>query len=974
MIASIRAAVGLGLLSLLISAAAAQSNPKLWQIRDDAALASRPLARTATPDRYRTFALNKASLRQRLDRAPEEYKGGMPDQVIELPMPDGTTAKFRFEHSLVVEQGLADKYPELAATYRGYGIDDPTATVRFDILPNGFHAMILSPLGTVMVDPYANGDTDNYIAYYKRDLPRPQDGFKCDVGEKTFENFLTSGTFDQNSSIPDAADVISGTQLRTYRLALGATNEYASAVGGNTIAGTLAAQVAIMNRVNGVYERDVAIHMNIVANNNLIVYAGDQLCGGVACTTTNDPYTNSSGSTMLGENTTTLNAVIGSANYDIGHVFSTGGGGIATLNGPCGANKARGVTGLTNPIGDAFAIDYVAHEMGHQWGGNHTFNGSVNNCSGGNRAGSAAYEPGSGITIMAYAGICGNQDLALHSIDTFHVKSLEEITTYSQTGNGNTCAVTTTTNNTPPNVSVVGGPTFNIPRLTPFTLTAAANDINGDTITYDWEEYDLGAPTTSVPNTDTGGAMPIFRLYSPTLSPSRTYPSPTYILNNANVPPSTFDCGRGAGTPCLTGELMPQIGRTMTFKVVARDNRANGGGVNSAIATVVVDGTSGPFAVTSPNSAVSVQGNSQQVVTWSVANTNNAPVSAANVKISLSTDGGSTFPTVLAASTANDGSEAVTIPNAPTSTARIKVESATGIFFDISDTNFTISPYVAPATHTPSDFDGDGKSDVSTWRDSDGVWYRLNSSNGVFSATQFGASGDRIVPGDYDGDGKTDFAVWRPSNGTWYIQQSTAGFTAIQFGVSTDLPAQGDFDGDGKMDIAVFRPSNGTWYIQRSTLGFTASQFGATGDRPVAGDFDGDGKSDLAVFRPSTGVWYELGSTAGFSGLQFGNSTDKVVPADYDGDGRTDPAVFRDSVGTWFILASTSGFTGVQFGSPGDIPSPGDFDGDGKADTNVFRPSLGTSFRLNSSNGTLTATPFGAAADRPTQSGYVPVQ
>lgn len=222
-------------------------------------------------------------------------------------------------------------------------------------------------------------------------------------------------------------------------------------MGSNTVAGTLAAQVLIMNRVNGVYERDLAIRMVMIANNDQIVYAGNNMncpvgTGGTACTGANDPYTNNSGTAMLGENTTVLNQVIQTANYDIGHVFSTGGGGVATLNGPCGANKARGVTGLTNPVGDPFAIDYVAHQMGHQWGANHTFNSTTGSCGGGNRSATSAYEPGSGITIMAYAGICGNQNLALNSIDTFHVKSLEVIVAYSQTGNGNTCGVTTATN------------------------------------------------------------------------------------------------------------------------------------------------------------------------------------------------------------------------------------------------------------------------------------------------------------------------------------------------------------------------------------------------------------------------------------------------------------------------------------------------------------------------------------------------
>jgi len=698
----------------------------IWTAIDDSELSRRPAERTRTPENYRTFRLNKEELQKALASAPEEFSRSAEERTIELPMPDGKLARFSFEHSLVVEPGLLERYPELGATYVARGIDDPTATARFDFLPNGFHAIILSAEGTVLIDPYAKGDTENYVTYRKNDLHRLND-FNCEVGEATLDSLLNADLLKTQEIVDgQRPDVTSGGQLRVYRLALAATNEYAVAVGGNTIAGTLAAQVLIMNRVNGVYERDVAIRMVMIANNDQIVYAGDNMncpvgTGGSACTAANDPYTNNSGSTMLGQNTTTLNAVILTANYDIGHVFSTGGGGVATLNGPCGGSKARGVTGLTNPIGDAFAIDYVAHEIGHQWGGNHTFNGSVGSCSGGNRAGSAAYEPGSGITIMAYAGICGNQNLALNSIDTFHVKSLEEIIAYSQTGNGNTCAASTATGNTPPTVSVVGGPTFDIPKQTPFTLTAAGSDVNGDTITYDWQEYDLGAATSAVPNTDAGGAMPIFRPFLPTTNPARTFPSLAYVLNNANIPPATF------GASLLTGELLPQIGRTMLFQVIARDNRPNGGGINTATATVVVEGNSGPFQVTSQSTAAIYTGGSTQTVTWDVNGTTNAPVSAANVKISFSTDGGQTFPTVLSASTANDGSESVTIPNTPTTSARIKVEGVGKIFFDINDTNFQViagagtPPSVSSVTTNVTTAGATGHTITNTYTDDTGI-------------------------------------------------------------------------------------------------------------------------------------------------------------------------------------------------------------------------------------------------------------
>jgi Metallo-peptidase family M12/Carboxypeptidase regulatory-like domain len=673
---------------LIGSVSAAVSGDRLWTEISDNALRLAPVQRTDTPDNYRTFRLNKDMLRSILSQAPAEFSRSADPAVIELPMPNGRFERFDFEHSLIVEPELLLKYPELGATYVARGIDDPTATVRFDFLPNGFHAIVLSASGTVLIDPYAAGDTDNYVTYRKDDLI-DTGGFKCEVADSSLESFLNENIQNAANALgANRADVASGTQLRTYRLAVAATNEYAAAVGGNTVAGTLAAQVLIMNRVNGVYERDLAIRMVMIGTNNLVIYAADNLsCGGVACTSSNDPYTNSSGSAMLGENTTNLNNVITPANYDIGHVFSTGGGGVATLNGPCGGSKARGVTGLPNPVGDAFAIDYVAHEMGHQWGANHTYN-SGGGCAG-QRSGGSAYEPGSGVTIMAYAGICGNQNLARNSIDTFHVKSLEVITAFSQTGNGNTCGTATPTGNTPPEVSVAGGVIFDIPKQTPFALTAVATDANGDSLTYDWQQYDLGSSTTAVPNTDADGARPTFRPYLPSTSPTRFFPSLQYILNNANVPPATYNC---LGFTCLTGELLPQIGRAMEFQVIVRDNRVNGGGFNTATATVAVDSNSGPFEITSQGTAGTVYlPGSTQDVTWNVNGTTNSPVAAANVRISLSTDGGQTFPTVLADSTPNDGTHAVTLPNITTTTARIKVEAVGKIFFDINNANFSLS-------------------------------------------------------------------------------------------------------------------------------------------------------------------------------------------------------------------------------------------------------------------------------------------
>jgi hypothetical protein len=613
------------------------------------------------PRHFRALEVDVAALEAQLALAPPERSplAAAAPLVLALPYPDGSDRRFRVEESSILEPELAAKFPDLR-TFVAKGIDDPSATARLSLTPLGFHAMVLSTAGTVFIDPYARWDARYALSYWKRDgRAAPGAPFHCEVdgaaGEEPLEGFAAEA--------PPQIAVASGTQLRTYRLALAGTGEYTTAVCAPNPAAVscgLAAMVVSMNRVVGVYEREVAIRMVLVANNNLVVYTDGAT----------DPYTNGSGSTMLGQNVTNLNAVIGSANYDIGHVFSTGGGGVASLNVPCTSNKARGVTGNSNPVGDPFDIDYVAHEMGHQFGGAHTFNGTTSNCGGGNRSASSAYEPGSGTTIMAYAGICGAEDLQPHSDDTFHVRSFDQIVAFSTGATGGSCPVTTSTGNTPPTVNA--GAAYTIPKQTPFTLTGSATDSDRDSLTYMWEEFDLG--TAAPPNDDVAAVRPIFRSFVPLSVPSRTFPRWSDILGNT----------------ATLGESMSTRNRTMTFRMTSRDNRAGGGGVNWAATTVTVNATAGPFVVTQPDTAVTWVGGTTETVTWNVAGTDAAPVSCANVKIDLSTDGGANFTTAVLASTANDGSEAVTVPNTPTTQARLRVSCVGNVFFDVGNANFTI--------------------------------------------------------------------------------------------------------------------------------------------------------------------------------------------------------------------------------------------------------------------------------------------
>lgn len=625
--------------------------------------------RQIVPLDYRTLRLNVEAMRTLMNAAPVEGTVALRQSpsVVEMPMPGGETQRFRFVESPIMEMALAARFPRIR-TFLGQGIDDPTATIRFDMTPAGFHAMILSAGPTVYIDPYASQDVRHYISYFKHAIVHDgsrgldETGVVDPGGESAAEIARLVG---------QQRTVAIGEQLRTYRIAVATTGEYTTFHGG-TVSSGLAAVVTAMNRVNQIYEREVAIRMVLIANNDQIIYTN----------ASTDPYTNNSGSTMLGQNQTNLDNVIGNANYDIGHVFSTGGGGVAGLGVVCRTgSKARGVTGLPSPIGDPFYVDYVAHEIGHQFGGNHTFNGNSGSCSGGNRNGSTAYEPGSGTTVMAYAGICSPQNTQNFSDDYFHGISIDEIVAYSTLGSGSLCPVVTSTGNNAPVVNA-GSPGRTIPINTPFMLTGSATDGDGDALTFTWEQFDLGS--AGHPNSPVGNA-PIFRSFKGTSNPSRVFPRLSDILGNVQT----------------LGEILPSYGRTMNFRLTARDNRAGGGGVGKASTTVVATSSAGPFTIISPNTPITWLTNSVDTVKWNVANTNAAPVNCAFVNILLSLDGGQTFPVVLAANTPNDGIEAVNVPANISFTARVRVEAVDNIFFDISRANFSISTVASPALTFP---------------------------------------------------------------------------------------------------------------------------------------------------------------------------------------------------------------------------------------------------------------------------------
>jgi hypothetical protein len=582
-------------------------------------------------------------------------------------LPNGSFEKFRVVESPIMEPGLAAQFPNIK-TYSVKGIDDAYANGKIDwTLEFGFHGMVRSVHGDFFIDQYCLENTKDYISYYTSDFIKdpsqkiPEASLITDNDEK--KSFSEPGA--KINAMPPATCV--GTQLRRYRLAVACTGEYAVAATGSTtptVAQTLAKIVTSVNRVNGVYETEVAVRLILVATQTNVIFT-------VAAT---DPFAgNNNAGTLINESQSVITANIGSANYDVGHTFSTGGGGLAGLGVVCNnSQKARGITGSPSPVGDPYDIDYVAHEIGHQFAGNHTFNSTVSSCGGGNRNGSTAVEPGSGITIMAYAGICGSQDLAPNSIAYFHAISYDEIVNFTNLNGGNSCPVTTTTGNNPP--VVIGSGNYIVPKSTPFVLTGSATDIDGDALTYSWEETSLG----TAGNWNSGNKN-FFMSYTPTPSPSRLFPKQSVVLS-----------GNYTGTK---GEYVPATAQTIQFRLTARDNKMGGGGVCYSINTITVSGTAGPLSVTYPDATGIVWGSSTpQTITWAVNGTNAAPVSCDSVKILISYNGGITYSTLLG-STPNDGAELITAPTVTASilTCRIKVESKGNIFYDVSNNNFEIS-------------------------------------------------------------------------------------------------------------------------------------------------------------------------------------------------------------------------------------------------------------------------------------------
>lgn len=624
---------------------AQRNNP--WQVlSSDKVITAEKIRETTYSANQKLLQFNAEQFKQTLANVAERASG-QAGVEIQLPNIQGKLESFLIWESSNFAPELQAQFPEIRA-YVGKGVTDPTAILNLSFSPQGIQTMVFrADNGSEFIEPFTK-DRSVYVVFDSKTRTKSSLPFVCATEDVAMANGLRQGINNQVQSNDQV--------YRTMRLALSCTGEYGTYHGG--AAGALAAMNATMTRCNGVFERDLAVKLIIIANNNSIIYTNANT----------DPYSPASGmGNWNAELQANLTAVIGEANYDIGHLFgATGGGGSAGCIGCVCVNNQKG-SGITSPadgvpMGDTFDIDYVAHEMGHQMGANHTFTHTGENNA-------VNVEPGSGSTIMAYAGIGGGgTDMQSNSDDYFTYRSILQIQTNLS---GKSCPVSTNIATTNPRPTVSAGASYTIPVSTAFKLTGSGSDTAGQNLTYCWEQNNdattVGGTSTFPSPTKTDG--PNWRSRVPSASPVRFMPPFQNVLSGQLV---------------NTWETVSSVARTLTFTLTVRDNVLGGGQTNTGVMAVTVVDGGGAFAITNPNvENVSWAPGSTQTVTWNVAGTTGNGINTANVNILFSADGGATF-TALASNTPNDGSQAITLPSTPAPNCRIMIEAVGNIFYAVS--------------------------------------------------------------------------------------------------------------------------------------------------------------------------------------------------------------------------------------------------------------------------------------------------
>lgn len=640
----------------------------LWKSISQEALPEH-LEQSITPDHYATFELDFNQFKQSLVNTPWEdlTNAAAPGKVISLPMPNGQVARFKIWETSIFHPNTAARYPELRS-YRGVGLDDLSNAVRMAVSPKGVHLAFHTPEGEIYVDPYTAGNTGLYLSYYTKDDLAGSQPTAC--GFTSFEEASTPESLTNNgSNNPQANTYGAGgpVEMREFRVALSCSGEFAEGHGG-TVESVFADYQIAMNRLNLIYEQNLATRFSLIDGLEAVLYLDPDT----------DPFSNGSvGTSMLIENATNLNLIMGEDNFDVGHVF-TGGcsdvGGVAAGQ-ICGEFKGAGVTCHASSNVIAITVRVMAHEFGHQLSAGHTWNGCPP--SEGQYASGSAWEPGSGTTIMSYAGTCGNDNNVQSGGDEyFHGGTIDQMSNYIRNGSA-TCGDNVVTANNFPDVTSLVDDGIYIPISTPFELDAVADDMDGDDVSYCWEQRDLGPyGELGFPELN----APLFRSFPPTTASNRIFPSLQTVVQGG------MD----------RREILPTYSRLMNFSCTVRDNNPLIGGVTQAYVSFRATDLAGPFLVTYPNGSNSLEVGSYQQITWNVANTDQGPVNCKKVNILLSLDGGYTYPITLAEDVVNDGDYAILIPDAVTTTARIMVRAADNIFFDLSNADFSIVPPSQP--------------------------------------------------------------------------------------------------------------------------------------------------------------------------------------------------------------------------------------------------------------------------------------
>ena len=632
-------------------------------------------------------------IKARAIKAPMEAMGEL-GNLIQLPGIKGEIEDYYVLESPIMADDFAEAYPDI----RTYILNHDThtgLTGRMMVTADYIHVILLDGRNIIQIRPDDLTNPSSYsIGTFDESPPPGIDEAYC--GQTEDENVRRQIRNNTLPQLGSRATGFSNSTRRTYNLAVVTTGEFHDANGG-TVAAATATVVTSVNAIQAIYDRELSVRFNLLTP---VIYTDHTTDPFDTLTTKSRPN--------LAANGVGLNFSPGS--YDIGHVFHNSsitnefsGGGVAGLGVVCNNNATGFGTGLYKAWGWSGSFNntsngwyrLASHEFGHMYGANHTFNGDGSNSCNNNISSSNGFEIGSGTTIMSYRGLCGaGQNVPSSGADDnyFHAHSLEEMFNYITTSGA--CATNTATGNTAP--VATAGPSYTIPAETPFILTGTASDVDGDMMTYSWEQVDEDGPGTPTQGL-TGAAAaadpdaPLFRTFPPSAVPYRIFPELSNILDGNNTG--------------LDFEALPAANRTMNFAFTVRDNNPAGGGIQCDATTVTVDATTGPFVVTSQNAPIiwTANGTNTATINWDVAGTTGGSVNATTVDILFSDDDGQTFPYTLASATPNDGTHTITIPNYPTYTGRIKIQGTNNIFFDINNAEITISSTCAAngATFSP---------------------------------------------------------------------------------------------------------------------------------------------------------------------------------------------------------------------------------------------------------------------------------